>query len=165
MNALTKMQNAPLSPQTQKLVLAISRRDMAAAQDSIAQGADCCFRDIDGRSGLHLAALQGDLEMIRLLVSHGADVLARDNAGKTARETALPPSGGSRLADDAFNRFLGLPTEESLKRDYQILIDYLAKAETAARERLAEQSRLNDEAVRQGQKNLKNKAKPGKFRL
>ncbi|MBN1674661.1 MAG: ankyrin repeat domain-containing protein [Kiritimatiellae bacterium] len=38
----------------------------------------------DGRTALHLAAMQGQLNTVAMLVQKGADVRARTNAGQTA---------------------------------------------------------------------------------
>ncbi len=40
------------------------------------------------RNALHLAALNGHKEIVELLLSHGADINEKDDAGKTALDLA-----------------------------------------------------------------------------
>lgn len=51
-------------------------------------GADLAVRQEDGATALHIAAATGDLEIVRLLVEHGADRSAENRHGNTAAETA-----------------------------------------------------------------------------
>ena len=48
------------------------------------EGNDVNVRDAEGRSGLWLAASEGHLSVLELLVSEGANVDATSNDGKTA---------------------------------------------------------------------------------
>ena len=54
-------------------------------------GADLGLRQEDGATALHIAAATGDLEIVRLLVSHGADRAAENYDGNT-------PAGVARSA-------------------------------------------------------------------
>jgi ankyrin repeat protein len=51
-------------------------------------GADLAIRQEDDATVLHIAAASGDLDIVRLLVAHGADRSARDRNGNTAAEIA-----------------------------------------------------------------------------
>ena len=55
------------------------------------QGADVNSRDQNGYSPLHNAASRGDLEMIRYLVDHGADVMVLSRRGQTTVDMANGP--------------------------------------------------------------------------
>jgi len=52
---------------------------------------DVNMRDADGFTALHLAAARGDNEMIKYLVSKGADVMAVNRAGQTTVDMANSP--------------------------------------------------------------------------
>jgi uncharacterized protein len=54
-------------------------------------GADVNARDHEGNSALHHAAARGDNELIRYLVSKGADVMAVNRAGETTVDMANGP--------------------------------------------------------------------------
>lgn len=55
------------------------------------------FRDCVGRSGLHMAAASGDVDLARTLVSRGVNVNARDKTGLTALHLAVE-SGSAGIA-------------------------------------------------------------------
>ena len=52
---------------------------------------DVNVRDADGFTALHLAAARGDNEMVKYLVSKGADVMAVNRAGQTTVDMANSP--------------------------------------------------------------------------
>tara|TARA_B100001123_G_C15120957_1_gene951327 strand:- start:252 stop:1094 length:843 start_codon:yes stop_codon:yes gene_type:complete len=54
-------------------------------------GADANQRDDEGYTPLHNAASRGDVEMIRYLVEHGADVTAVSRVGQTTADMANGP--------------------------------------------------------------------------
>jgi uncharacterized protein len=54
-------------------------------------GADVNARDHEGNTALHNAAARGDVEMIKYLVSKGADVTAVNREGKTTADMANGP--------------------------------------------------------------------------
>jgi len=60
----------------------------AVASMLIAHGADVNARSINGWTPIMGAAFDGNLELVRLLVQAGADVGARDDAGKTVLQYA-----------------------------------------------------------------------------
>jgi ankyrin repeat protein len=55
------------------------------------QGADVNARDANGYTALHHAASRGDMEMIRYLVDHGADVTVVSRKGETVADMANGP--------------------------------------------------------------------------
>src|SRR5512134_2653782 len=55
------------------LFRAIRRGDNALLDSLLRQGAPPGVRRADGTTPLHLAALRGDAESVRLLLAHGAD--------------------------------------------------------------------------------------------
>ena len=55
------------------------------------QGADVNMRDANGYTALHHAASRGDMEMIRYLVDHGADVTVVSRKGETVADMANGP--------------------------------------------------------------------------
>ncbi len=61
------------------LVTAATTGDVAAARGLLAGGADSNSRDANGYSALNWAALNGHLDIAKLLIDHGADVNAHDN--------------------------------------------------------------------------------------
>jgi ankyrin repeat protein len=54
-------------------------------------GVDVNVRDQDGYNAVHHAAGRGDNEMIRLLVEHGADIMAVSRSGETTVDMANGP--------------------------------------------------------------------------
>ena len=54
-------------------------------------GADVNARDANGYTALHHAASRGDVEMIRYLVEHGADVMVVSRKGETVADMANGP--------------------------------------------------------------------------
>jgi ankyrin repeat protein len=51
---------------------------------AVAAGADVNERSVDGTTALQWAAYNGDLELVKLLIAHGADPKARNDYGMTA---------------------------------------------------------------------------------
>ncbi|TTX06316.1 Ankyrin repeat domain-containing protein 46 [Bagarius yarrelli] len=58
--------------------------DVIYAKRLLETGSDPNARDCRGRSGMHLAAARGNVEICRLLHKFGADLLATDAQGNTA---------------------------------------------------------------------------------
>lgn len=58
--------------------------DLAFARRLLETGCDPNIRDNRGRTGLHLAAARGNVEICRFLHKFGADLLATDYQGNTA---------------------------------------------------------------------------------
>ena len=65
------------------------RRPSAAGPMLKRQDMDINAQDMDGFTPLHLASGGGQLEVVRLLVEHGADIDVKDKAGWTAFQFAL----------------------------------------------------------------------------
>uniref|UniRef100_A0A3B1J3B6 Ankyrin repeat domain 46b n=1 Tax=Astyanax mexicanus TaxID=7994 RepID=A0A3B1J3B6_ASTMX len=73
------------SPQTSvPLLQACIDGDLAFAKRLLETGCDPNIRDNRGRTGLHLAAARGNVEICRFLHKFGADLLATDYQGNTA---------------------------------------------------------------------------------
>lgn len=57
---------------------------------------------MEGRGApLHEAAREGHLEIVKLLIEHGADINTRDTDGKTPRDLALACPDHARCAEAA----------------------------------------------------------------
>jgi hypothetical protein len=46
-------------------------------------------RDANGQTPLHYAAVRADIAMINLLLTHGANIMAKDNEGRTALKLVI----------------------------------------------------------------------------
>ena len=66
--------------------------------------ADVNARDLQGRTLLHLAAGTGVVDVAKVLVRHGADMHAVDNAGKNALDRAMGCSGQMKTHSVKFVR-------------------------------------------------------------
>jgi ankyrin repeat protein len=73
--SLTRQQRALLSLAGRGRVRAIRRL--------LAEGTDIATQDFEGRTPLHMAALNGHTLLVDLLISEGADVASRDKTGQT----------------------------------------------------------------------------------
>jgi len=68
---------------------AAGRGDLAAVQDYLKEKPEAVNSFPDGSTPLHYAAAQGHLEVVKLLVEHGADWTLVNERGKTAEQWAL----------------------------------------------------------------------------
>nr|ABF70132.1 protein kinase family protein / ankyrin repeat family protein [Musa balbisiana] len=59
-----------------RLMYLTSEGDLEGIEEILASGVDVNFRDIDGRTALHVAACQGFADVVRLLLDRGAQPLA-----------------------------------------------------------------------------------------
>ena len=62
--------------------------DLSELRRLIATGADISRSDYDGRTALHLAACEGQVEAARLLIGAGCDLEPRDRWGNTPLDDA-----------------------------------------------------------------------------
>ncbi|KAK4757318.1 hypothetical protein SAY87_018619 [Trapa incisa] len=72
-----------------RLMYSANEGDLDSIQDLIASGADVNFRDIDGRTALHISACQGRTDVVQLLLDHGVEVDPKDRWGSTPLADAI----------------------------------------------------------------------------
>jgi len=89
--------------------------DLAAAKALIQAGIDVNKAGDLGYTPLHLACMQGNLEMVRLLIDRGADIFALSEGDAPFTTARL---GGH----DSICEILGPLMEETQKRDPQIWV-------------------------------------------
>lgn len=70
-------ESVALNP-TVRLMYLANEGDLEAINELLDDGCDVNFRDIDGRSALHIAACQGRTDIVRLLIQRGAEVDPQD---------------------------------------------------------------------------------------
>lgn len=66
-----------------RLMYSADEGDLDSIQELLASGTDVNFRDIDGRTALHISACQGLTDVVQLLLDHGAKVDPKDRWGST----------------------------------------------------------------------------------
>lgn len=68
----------------------VRQKDLEGVSELLADefSGDINARNTQGDSALHIAASLGDLDMVRLLTDHGAEVMLRDNLRRTASQRA-----------------------------------------------------------------------------
>lgn len=74
---------------TMQLLFMACRGDVRGVEDLLNEGIDVNSIDLDGRTGLHIAACEGHVEVVKLLLSRRANIDARDRWGSTVNS---PPS-------------------------------------------------------------------------
>jgi hypothetical protein len=149
-----------------ELVQAVQAQDLVSATSLIKKGGCINAKDKDGNSVLHLAASNGDFDMVKLLVENGAEVLTKNSLGNTPREVARASRGnGVVLSDDSFNRMLGIPTGDDLDRKHADLLNYLAQKEKLAIAAMEEKERTISAKTRQSINHLKSKIDKNKYKL
>ena len=62
---------------------AAANGDLNELQRLVASGTDLNLADYDGRTGIHLAASEGQLETVRFLILKGVNVSPKDRWGGT----------------------------------------------------------------------------------
>ena len=68
---------------TMHLLFMASRGDVKGVEDLLDEGVDVNSIDLDGRTALHIAACEGHVEVVKLLLSRRANIDARDRWGST----------------------------------------------------------------------------------
>lgn len=70
-------ESVALNP-TVRLMYLANEGDLEAINELLDDGCDVNFRDIDGRTALHIAACQGRTDVVQLLIQRGAEVDPQD---------------------------------------------------------------------------------------
>lgn len=70
---------------TIRLMYLANEGDLEGIEESLGSGTEVNFRDIDGRTALHVAACQGHADVVDLLLRRGAEVDPKDRWGSTVR--------------------------------------------------------------------------------
>lgn len=83
-----------------RLMYMANEGDLGGIEELLDSGVDVNFRDIDGRTALHVAACQGFADVVRLLLDKGAQVDPQDCWGSTVSGNASPFSSLYVLPDD-----------------------------------------------------------------
>ena len=68
---------------TVRLMYLANEGDLEGIKELLDTGGDVNFRDIDGRTALHVAACQQRTDVVDLLLQRGAEVDPRDRWGST----------------------------------------------------------------------------------
>lgn len=66
-----------------RLMFLANEGDLDGIREALESGANVDFKDIDGRTALHVAACQGYTDVVELLIRKGADVDTQDRWGST----------------------------------------------------------------------------------
>lgn len=74
----------PVDPNVRLMYMA-NEGDLDAIEELLDSGTNVNFRDIDGRTALHIAACQGRTDVVQLLLNRGAEVDPQDRWGSTVR--------------------------------------------------------------------------------
>ena len=69
-----------------RLLFAACQGDATAVEELLRSGVDVDSIDLDGRTALHIAACEGQGEVVRLLLDWKANINARDRWGSTVRQ-------------------------------------------------------------------------------
>ncbi len=71
-----------------ELLWAAAENDLAGILTALAKGIPASAADYDGRTALHLAAAEGQIEAVRYLLAHGHRLHVRDRWGSTPQDEA-----------------------------------------------------------------------------
>ncbi|XP_031384250.1 integrin-linked protein kinase 1 isoform X2 [Punica granatum] len=72
-----------------RLMYSANEGDLDSIQDLLASGTNVNFKDIDGRTALHIAACQGRTDVVQLLLDRSAEVDPKDRWGSTPLADAV----------------------------------------------------------------------------
>ncbi|KAG8386751.1 hypothetical protein BUALT_Bualt03G0181600 [Buddleja alternifolia] len=72
-----------------RLMYSANEADLEAIQDLLDSGTTVNFKDIDGRTALHVAACQGRTDVVDLLLRRGAEIDVEDRWGSTPLADAI----------------------------------------------------------------------------
>ncbi|WOL14651.1 serine/threonine-protein kinase STY17-like [Canna indica] len=72
-----------------RLMYLVNEGDLAGIEEVLTSGVDVNFRDIDGRTALHVAACQGFSDVVQFLLDRGAQVDPEDRWGSTPLADAV----------------------------------------------------------------------------
>ncbi|KAK4438917.1 Integrin-linked protein kinase [Sesamum alatum] len=72
-----------------RLMYSANEGDLEGIQELLDSGTTVNFRDIDGRTALHVAACQGQTDVVDLLLRRGAEVDVKDRWGSTPLADAI----------------------------------------------------------------------------
>lgn len=75
---------------TMQLLFMACQGDVGGVEDLLDEGIDVNSIDLDGRTALHIAACEGHVEVVKLLLSRKANIDARDRWGSTVQLFSLP---------------------------------------------------------------------------
>ncbi|KAK1315404.1 Potassium channel AKT2/3 [Acorus calamus] len=67
---------------TMHLLFMACRGDVKGVEDLLKEGVDVNSIDLDGRTALHIAACEGHVDVVKLLLSRRANIVARDRWGR-----------------------------------------------------------------------------------
>lgn len=76
---------------TMQLLFMACRGDTKGLEDLLDDGIDVNSIDLDGRTALHIAACEGHVDVVKLLLSRRANIDARDRWGSTVLPLSLSP--------------------------------------------------------------------------
>jgi len=77
-----------VAPEVRLMYLA-NERDLEGIKELLDSGIDINFRDIDDRTAIHVAACQGFVDVVGLLIERGADIDPKDRWGSTPLADAI----------------------------------------------------------------------------
>lgn len=72
-----------------RLMYLANEGDLEGIKDLVNSDVDVNFRDIDGRTALHIASCQGLTQVVDLLLDHGAEIDPKDRWGSTPLADAI----------------------------------------------------------------------------